>query len=78
MASTPASAGSPSIRIDADKLATLQRNIVLSHAAGVGEPTPRPVVRLMLALKLASLGRGASGVQPGDGPAAWSTCWPTT
>ncbi len=45
-------------------LATLQRNIVLSHAAGVGEPMPAPVVRLMLALKLASLAQGASGVQP--------------
>ena len=52
------------IRIDAADLATLQRNIVLSHAAGVGEATPAPVVRLMMALKLASLGRGASGVQP--------------
>ena len=53
-----------SVRIDADDLATLQRNIVLSHAAGVGEPMPANVVRLMLALKLASLARGASGVQP--------------
>lgn len=53
-----------SIRIDTDKLATLQRNIVLSHAAGVGEHAPAAVVRLMLALKLASIGQGASGVQP--------------
>jgi len=52
------------IRIDAADLATLQRNIVLSHAAGVGAPMPVPVARLMLALKLASLGQGASGVQP--------------
>ena len=52
------------IRIEDDELAILQRNIVLSHAAGVGEPTPSAVVRLMLALKLASLARGASGVQP--------------
>lgn len=43
------------IRIEAGDLATLQRNIVLSHAAGVGEPSPTPVIRLMLALKLASL-----------------------
>src|SRR3546814_18084237 len=42
----------------------LQRNIVLSHAAGVGDPMPLPVVRLMLALKLASLAQGASGVRP--------------
>ncbi|HEX4709269.1 histidine ammonia-lyase [Phenylobacterium sp.] len=53
-----------SVRIEACDLATLQRNIVLSHAAGVGEPTPVPIVRLMLALKLASLAQGASGVQP--------------
>lgn len=53
-----------SVRIEAGDLATLQRNIVLSHAAGVGEPSPTPVVRLMLALKLASLAQGASGVRP--------------
>lgn len=52
-----------SVRIADDELATLQRNIVLSHAAGVGEPTPVPVVRLMMALKLASLSQGASGVR---------------
>jgi histidine ammonia-lyase len=51
-----------SVRIASGDLAALQRNIVLSHAAGVGEPTPEPVVRLMMALKLASLARGASGV----------------
>ena len=53
-----------SVRIEAADLKTLQRNIVLSHAAGVGEPMPIPVARLMMALKLASLGQGASGVQP--------------
>ncbi|MBV8682086.1 MAG: histidine ammonia-lyase [Caulobacteraceae bacterium] len=53
-----------SVRIEPRDLATLQRNIVLSHAAGVGAPSPVPVVRLMLALKLASLAQGASGVAP--------------
>ena len=53
-----------SVRIADDELATLQRNIVLSHAAGTGEPSPVPVVRLMMALKLASLAQGASGVRP--------------
>jgi histidine ammonia-lyase len=48
---------------DAD-LETLQRNIVLSHAAGVGEAMPVPIARLMMALKLTSLAQGASGVQP--------------
>src|SRR3546814_20758835 len=38
--------------------------IVLSHAAGTGAPSPAPVVRLMMALKLASLAQGASGVRP--------------
>jgi histidine ammonia-lyase len=53
-----------SVRIEAADLATLQRNIVLSHAAGVGSPSPIAVIRLMLALKLASLAQGASGVAP--------------
>lgn len=53
-----------SVRIENADLATLQRNIVLSHAAGAGDPSPVPVIRLMLALKLASLARGASGVRP--------------
>jgi histidine ammonia-lyase len=52
-----------SVRIDDADLATLQRNIVLSHAAGVGEPMPVPIARLMMALKLASLAQGASGVR---------------
>ncbi len=52
-----------SVRIDAADLATLQRNIVLSHAAGVGRPMPAAVARLMMALKLGSLAQGASGVQ---------------
>jgi histidine ammonia-lyase len=55
-----------SIRIGAEDLTTLQRNIVLSHAAGVGEPLSAPVVRLIMALKLASLAQGASG-------ASWET-----
>ncbi len=53
-----------SVRIDDADLATLQRNIVLSHAAGTGDPAPVAVVRLMMALKLASLAQGASGVRP--------------
>jgi len=53
-----------SVKIGDADLATLQRNIVLSHAAGVGEPMPVPIARLMMALKLASLARGASGVAP--------------
>jgi histidine ammonia-lyase len=51
------------VRIEAGDLATLQRNIVLSHAAGVGDPMPASVARLMMALKLVSLAQGASGVK---------------
>ncbi|MGH7023538.1 MAG: histidine ammonia-lyase [Caulobacteraceae bacterium] len=53
-----------SVRIEAADLARLQTNLVLSHAAGVGEAMPAPIVRLMMALKLAGLARGASGVKP--------------
>jgi histidine ammonia-lyase len=56
-----------SVRIADDDLATLQTNIVLSHAAGVGEPMPAAIVRLMMALKLASLAQGASGIAPATG-----------
>ncbi|WP_337268348.1 histidine ammonia-lyase [Oryzifoliimicrobium ureilyticus] len=52
-----------SIKIDSADLATLQRNLILSHCCGVGEPLPENVVRLIMALKLVSLGRGASGVR---------------
>lgn len=51
------------VRIQTNDLATLQRNIVLSHAAGTGPPMPREIVRLMLALKINSLAQGASGVR---------------
>ncbi|MFT3755543.1 MAG: histidine ammonia-lyase [Pseudoxanthomonas sp.] len=53
-----------SVRIERDDLATLQRNIVLSHAAGVGEALPVATTRLMMALKLTSLAQGASGIAP--------------
>jgi histidine ammonia-lyase len=46
-----------------DQLELLQRNLVLSHAVGVGEPLPAGVVRLVLALKIQSLARGFSGVR---------------
>ena len=52
------------VRINPADLADLQRNIVLSHAAGVGETASVATTRLMMALKLGSLAQGASGVQP--------------
>lgn len=50
-------------RVANDGLRLLQRNLVLSHAAGVGEALPDTIVRLVLALKIASLARGHSGVR---------------
>ncbi|MEM7059987.1 MAG: histidine ammonia-lyase [Pseudomonadota bacterium] len=56
-----------SVRIPPEDTAMLQRNLILSHCAGVGPALPIPIVRLSMALKLISLGRGASGVR-------WSLC----
>ncbi len=52
-----------SVKIAAKDTATLQRNLILSHCCGVGEALDVPTTRLMMALKLLSLGRGASGVR---------------
>ncbi len=53
-----------STRISEADLATLQQNLIRSHSVGVGEPLAPAVVRLMLAIKAASLARGHSGVRP--------------
>jgi histidine ammonia-lyase len=50
-------------RINKEDLETLQRSIVLSHAAGTGELLSDRTVRLMLVLKINSLARGYSGVR---------------
>lgn len=52
------------IRIELEQVREIQRNIVRSHAAGTGDPLPRPVVRGMMLALAASLARGHSGVQP--------------
>jgi histidine ammonia-lyase len=52
-----------SVKIAAKDTATLQRNLILSHCCGVGPAISRRHARLMIALKLISLGRGASGVR---------------
>jgi histidine ammonia-lyase len=49
-------------RIPTDQLAQLQRNLLLSHSAGVGASLPDAVVRLVVALKINSLARGYSGI----------------
>jgi len=51
-------------RINADQLQQLQVNLILSHAVGVGPALPDEVVRMVLLLKLGSLGLGYSGVRP--------------
>jgi histidine ammonia-lyase len=53
-----------STRISESDLALLQLNLIRSHSVGVGAPLAAPVLRLMLALKAASLARGHSGVRP--------------
>ena len=53
-----------SIKIKAEDTAILQRNLILSHCCGVGENVEEETVRLIMALKLLSLGRGASGTRP--------------
>ena len=52
-----------SIRIPAADTAALQRNLILSHCCGVGAPLAPEIVRLIMVLKLMSLGRGASGAR---------------
>ena len=50
-------------RIASEDTATLQRNLILSHCCGMGAPFSEEIVRLIITLKLISLGRGASGVR---------------
>ncbi len=50
-------------RISRDELEALQRNLIRSHSVGVGSPLQPAVMRLMMALKAASLARGFSGVR---------------
>ncbi|MEM9474025.1 MAG: histidine ammonia-lyase [Pseudomonadota bacterium] len=56
-----------SVRISPEDTETLQRNLILSHCCGVGPAFEPETTRLMIALKLLSLGRGASGVR-------WEIC----
>ncbi len=52
------------VAIGTRELEQLQKNLVMSHACGVGALVPREIVRLMLFLKIQSLSYGFSGVQP--------------
>ncbi|HID39566.1 MAG TPA: histidine ammonia-lyase [Calditrichaeota bacterium] len=51
------------VRIERGATAELQRRLVLSHAAGVGNPMPEDVVRLMMLLKIKNLSLGHSGAR---------------
>jgi histidine ammonia-lyase len=52
------------VRISPEQTATLQQNLVRSHAAGIGEPLPTEVVRAMLLLRANALAVGLSGIRP--------------
>ncbi len=49
--------------ISKEKTKTLQKNILMSHAVGVGEPIEDEIAKLMMVLKVHALCRGFSGVQ---------------
>jgi histidine ammonia-lyase len=49
--------------ISSENLGLLQKNLVMSHACGVGDEVPKEITRLMLLLKIQSLSYGHSGVQ---------------
>ncbi len=51
------------VRIPAKDIEKLQHNLIISHSAGVGEPLPKNIVRLMLLLRINSLAKGFSGVR---------------
>lgn len=52
------------VRIPPESTAALSRNLIRSHAAGVGPPAPAEVVRAMMLLRANALARGASGCRP--------------
>ena len=49
--------------ISSENLSKLQENLVMSHACGTGDYVPKPIVKLMLLLKIQSLSYGYSGAQ---------------
>lgn len=51
------------VKISPENLSKLQENLVMSHACGTGELVPKPIIKLMLLLKIQSLSYGYSGVQ---------------
>lgn len=52
-----------SVKINEEQIEQLQANLLMSHACGMGEDVPLPIIKLMLTLKIKSLSYGYSGVQ---------------
>mgnify|MGYP001549982189 CR=1 FL=1 len=50
------------VKIEKDQLSKLQSNLLLSHACGLGDEVPSPIVKLMIMLKIKSLSYGYSGI----------------
>ena len=51
------------VKISDGEMGLLQKNLIMSHSAGVGENTPNDIVRIMMLLKILSLSRGYSGIR---------------
>jgi len=51
------------VAIPPEQMEQLQENIILSHAAGVGDPLPEDIVRAMMALRANALAKGCSGIR---------------
>jgi histidine ammonia-lyase len=51
-------------RVNANDLEALQRNLIRSHAVGIGEPLDKDVVRAMILIRANVLARGYSGIRP--------------
>lgn len=51
------------VRVSAQDVRTLQRNLILSHCAGIGEPFPPETVRAIMLLRANALAKGFSGIR---------------
>ena len=51
------------VHIGTDKLEELQRNLIISHAVGCGDPIPKSITRLLMLLRANALAKGYSGIR---------------
>ncbi len=56
------------VRVPPEQLEQLQRNVIRSHACGVGDPLARDEVRAMMLIRANVLAKGFSGIRPARGP----------